>query len=261
MTETNKQAFAPLDEENVFRIVYQPVVDMNTGALFSYEALLRSNVPMFTSPPQMINAALSAGRLGEFGRRLRERTIADAPAGAVLFINIHPAELGEGWLVRPDDPIFSREEHVYLEITESVPLTHFDLCHSILKEVRTRDIRLAVDDLGSGYSNLKYIDDLAPEIVKLDRNLIVDIDRSKRQQILFKAIVRLCHDLGATVVAEGVETMAEFEVTRDAGADLIQGYLVAYPSYPAPSYHWPPADPPGLKEPQGLKTPPGPKQS
>lgn len=246
--EITTQAFAPLDEDNAFRIVYQPVVDMNSGVIFSYEALLRSNVPMFTSPPQMINAAQNAGRLGEFGRRLRERTIADAPVGANLFINIHPAELGEGWLVRPDDPIYSREEHIFIEITESVPLTHFDLCHSILKEMRTRDIKLAVDDLGAGYSNLKYIDDLAPEIVKLDRNLIADLDRSKRQQILVKAIVRLCHDLGAKVVAEGVETMAEFEAARDAGADLVQGYLVAYPSYPAPSFQWPPADPPGLKE-------------
>ncbi len=247
-SEQQQQIFAPLDEENAFRIVYQPVVDMNSGAIFSYEALLRSSIPMFTSPPQMINAALNARRLGEFGRRLRERTVADAPEGTTLFINIHPAELGEGWLVRPDDPIFSCEQDIYLEITESVPLTHFDLCHSILREVRTRDIRLAVDDLGSGYSNLKYIDDLAPEIVKLDRNLIADLDRSKRQQILVKAIVRLCHDLGAKVVAEGVETLSEFEAAREAGADLVQGYLIAYPSYPAPAFHWPPADPPGLVE-------------
>lgn len=242
----NATEFERLSADNAFRIVYQPVVNIQTGEIFSFEALLRSNIPQFTSPPQMINAALNAGRLGEFGRRLRERTIADAPDGVALFVNIHPAELGEGWLVRPDDPIFSCEEDIYLEITESVPLTHFDLCHSILREVRTRDIRLAVDDLGAGYSNLKYIDDLAPEIVKLDRNLIMDVDKSRRQQTLVAAIVRLCHDLGAKVVAEGVETLAEFESVRDAGADLVQGYLVAYPSFPAPKYSWPPQSTPQL---------------
>ena len=123
-----------------------------------------------------------------------------------LFINIHPQELDEGWLVQPDDPIFAHYHPVFLEITESVPLSHFSLCHSMLREIRSKGVHLAIDDLGAGYSNLKYIADLNPEIVKLDRGLIAGLHEDKRRQKLVSHMVALCENLGAKVVAEGVGT-------------------------------------------------------
>jgi EAL domain-containing protein (putative c-di-GMP-specific phosphodiesterase class I) len=84
-------------------------------------------------------------------------------------VNVHPQELNEGWLIRPDDPIFLHDDDVYLEITESVPLTHFDLCLNVLREIRSRGgVHFVIDDLGAGYSNLKSIADLEPRVVKLD---------------------------------------------------------------------------------------------
>ncbi|MFH1811716.1 MAG: EAL domain-containing protein [Pseudomonadota bacterium] len=236
---TKSSAFHEVLAQRQFKIVYQPVVDLNNGRIFSYEALLRSTNPAFSSPPELLNAAVAQNAMGHFGRLIREKTITDAPE-ATLFINVHPAELGDSWLVRPDDPIFEHPDGVYLEITESVPLTHFDLCHSILAEVRARGVKLAVDDLGSGYSNLKYIADLAPEVVKIDRDLIANLHTSKRQQILVAAIVRLCSDLGATVVAEGIETTDEFKAAQDTGAQFGQGYLLARPEFPPPLVPWPP---------------------
>ena len=163
-------------------------------------------------------------------------------SGKPLFLNVHPQELQEGWLVRPDDPIFMHDHTVYLEITESVPLTHFALCMSVLMDVRARGgIQLVVDDLGAGYSNLKRIADLEPKVVKIDRDLISGLERSKRQQQLVSGVVRLCNDLGALVVAEGIETTDEFAALRDTGAHFGQGYLFAHPAFPMPAITWPPA--------------------
>ena len=143
--------------------------------------------------------------------------------------------------MRPDDPIFSHDHDIYLEGTESVPMSHFDLCMSVLREVCGRSgAHLVIDDLGAGYSNLKLIADLEPRIVKLDRALVQDLDRKPRQQKLVSIVVHLCHELGADVVAEGIETYEEFSAIRDCGARFGQGYLFARPNFPMPAITWPP---------------------
>lgn len=234
-----QSVFEAAFQNHDFHVVFQPVVDLSNGEIFSYESLLRSSHKAFKTPPEMLQAAVEAGKIGPFARTLREESVASCP-NTNLFLNIHPAELGGGWLVRPDDPIFQHEEEIYLEITESVPLSHFELCESILKEVRSKGVYLAVDDLGAGYSNIKYIADLSPEIVKLDRELIKDLHKSKPQQTLVTSLVRLCRDMGASVVAEGIETRDELKAVRDTGARYGQGYLLARPAFPLPTVAWPP---------------------
>ena len=214
-------------------VVYQPIVDMQNKTVFAHEALVRSNSPHYQGPPALFTEAIRTQLCGALGRAVRELAVGNAP-DTPLFVNIHPNEFDEGWLVRPDDPIFSHEQGVYLEITESVPLTHFTLCHSQLAEVRSRGALLAVDDLGAGYSNLKYISDLSPEVVKLDRGLIVNLTKDSRQHTLVSSLVRLCEDLGATVIAEGIESRDEARAVADTGAHYGQGFFFAKPSYPPP---------------------------
>lgn len=219
-------------------MVFQPVVDLKTRETFAYEALVRTTSPHFKSPPEMFHAAVEHSCVGELGRIIRQLAIAgctDHP----LFLNIHPNELNEHWIVQPDDPIYSHSEDVYLEITEGVPLSHFALCQSILREVRGRGVFLVVDDLGAGYSNLKYIADLHPRVVKLDRELIMGLTRETRLHRLVSSIVVLCKDLGAQVVAEGIETRDELDAVLGAGAQFGQGYLLARPSFPPPNVTWP----------------------
>jgi EAL domain-containing protein (putative c-di-GMP-specific phosphodiesterase class I) len=226
-----------LDARDV-RVVYQPVVDLRTKQIFAYEALVRSKAPEFDSPMSLFAAAVDHSCAGELGRLIREMAVASCPDHP-LFLNIHPAELNEKWIVQTDDPIFAHGEDVYLEITEGVPLSHFELCQSILSEVRGRGIYLVVDDLGAGYSNLKRIVDLEPKVVKLDRSLIAGLDRQPRQRTLVTYVVKLCVDLGARVVAEGIETIDELKAVRDCGAHYGQGYLLARPSYPPPAVTFP----------------------
>jgi EAL domain-containing protein (putative c-di-GMP-specific phosphodiesterase class I) len=226
-----------LDNRDV-RVVYQPLVDLRTHKVFAYEALVRSKAPEFDSPMSLFAAAVDHSCAGELGRLIRELSIASCPDHP-LFLNIHPAELNEKWIVQTDDPIFKHGEDVYLEITEGVPLTHFELCQSILSEVRGRGIYLVVDDLGAGYSNLKYIADLMPRVVKLDRGLIAGLVKDSRLFKLVSGIVVLCDELDAVVVAEGIETIDELEAVQESGARFGQGYLLARPAYPPPDVVWP----------------------
>jgi len=226
-----------LDQRDV-RIVYQPVVNLKTREIFAYEALCRPSQVDFDGPLALFAAAVEHHCTGELGRMLREMSVGSCPDHR-LFINVNPAELDEGWLVQPDDPIFHHDHDVYLEITEGVPLSHFQLCQSILMEVRDRGVHLVVDDLGAGYSNLKYIADLHPRVVKLDRGMVAGLSTGSRLFKLVSAIVVLCRELGALVVAEGIETIEELEAVIEAGAQYGQGYLLARPAFPLPVVTWP----------------------
>jgi EAL domain-containing protein (putative c-di-GMP-specific phosphodiesterase class I) len=227
-------------EQREVHVVFQPVVDLRSRKVFAYEALARTRAPEFDGPMSMFAAAVAENMAGELGRLLRTLSLEGCTTHP-LFLNIHPAELNEHWVVQPDDPIFQHSEDVYLEITEAVPLSHFRLCQNMLDEVRGRGVHLVVDDLGAGYSNLKYIADLHPRIVKLDRGLIAGLTQSSRLFKLVAGIVRLCGELDAKVVAEGIETPDELAAVIDAGARYGQGYLLAKPAFPAPDVQWPAA--------------------
>jgi len=226
-----------IDTKNVW-IAFQPIVDLKTQKIFAYEALARTKSPAFEGPMQLFAAAVAEQATGELGRLLRSIAL-EGCTSHPLFLNIHPAELNEKWVVQPDDPIFNHTEDVYLEITEAVPLSHFRLCNDMLNEVRGRGVHLVVDDLGAGYSNLKYIADLNPRVVKLDRGLVAGLTRDSRLFKLVSAIVRLCTELDSRVVAEGIETETELDAVTAAGARYVQGYLLAKPAFPPPPINWP----------------------
>lgn len=208
-------------------VVFQPIVDLKTMEIYAYETLARARG--FSSPIRLIQAAIQEGMMGELGRRIRELAVVGCPEHR-LFINVDPNEFDQPYLVRTDDPIFAHDPGVHLEITESVPLSHHSHCNGVLNEIRGRGICVAVDDLGAGYSNLKYIADLAPEIVKLDRDLTKDLHRDMRRMVLVAAVVTLCDQLDAAVVAEGIETPDELRAVRAAGVRFGQGYYLARPA-------------------------------
>jgi len=231
---TSELAIQRLVRADDLSVVFQPIVALPSLKIFAYEALVRCSVPALASPPVLFARAVADGCTGRLGRMVREVATSLCP-GIQLFLNVHPVELAEGWLVRPDDPIYLHDSRIYLEVTESVPLTEQQLCHSVLREVRERArAGVVVDDLGAGFSNLKYIADLEPEVVKLDRALVAQLDQNARQRTLVKSLVSLCADLGAKVVAEGVETASELEAVMNAGVPYAQGYLIARPSFPPP---------------------------
>lgn len=216
--------------------VFQPIVSLTTGDLFAHEALARCTRPELKSPIVLFERAAAERACGRLGRTIRDvafSTCGDVP----LFVNIHPDELPSRWLVRPDDPIGFHKKAVYLEITESATFEHFDLCMSVLRELCARTgAKLVVDDFGAGYSNLERLVQLEPAVVKLDLTIVRDVHTSKRKQIVVRHVVGLCRDLGAAVVAEGVETEDELKCVKDLGVDYAQGYLLARPAMPPPQH-------------------------
>jgi EAL domain-containing protein (putative c-di-GMP-specific phosphodiesterase class I) len=233
-----KRTVMSLSAEDI-NVVFQPIVDLATGQQFAMEALVRCKVPEYKSPGDLFARAEMESACGRLGRVIREVAF-DRGAGKVLFVNIHPDELSSRWLVRPDDPLCFHDAPLYLEITESATFEHYDLCVNVLKEVCSRTgAHMVIDDLGAGYSNLKRMLDLHPEIVKLDLTLARGLDKHPRQRTLVSQLVGLCSDLGAKVVIEGVETLEELKAARDTGAEFAQGFLLAMPSYPPPKVVWP----------------------
>jgi EAL domain-containing protein (putative c-di-GMP-specific phosphodiesterase class I) len=236
------RAMANMVQPEDLSVVFQPIVDIHTGRQFATEALVRCKLAELADPVTLFRQAVAQRFSGRLGRMIRDIAL-PLCAGSPTFVNIHPNELSERWLVRPDDPIFAHDHDVYLEITESVPFMHFQLCLDVLRDVRSRgNIHLVIDDLGAGYSNLGRIADLEPKFVKLDRDLVTELDRYPRRRQLVASVVKLCTELGAAVVAEGIETRGEFSAVCDTGARYGQGYLFARPAFPTPNVTWPPRD-------------------
>jgi len=129
---------------------------------------------------------------------------------------------------------------VFIEVTESAAFEYFELCSNVLCEICSRSgAKLVIDDFGAGYSNLRRVVDLRPSVVKVDRSIVRGLDTNSRQRVLFRHLVNMCNELGARVVAEGIETLDELKAVRDGGADYGQGYFMARPSFPISPVHWP----------------------
>lgn len=227
-----------LVEEEV-TVVFQPIVDLFRQRVFAQEALCRCTRAGFERPDELFALAVNEGSVGRLGKMVREAALPPDETQRV-FINLHPRELESRWIVRPDDPLYLYPGPVFLEVTEAAALDHYELCRSVLREVCSRiGASVVVDDFGAGYSNLMRIIDLQPAVVKLDRTLVHGLPDNRRQQILVRNLARLCTDLSADVVAEGIETVDELRAVIDCGVRFGQGYLLARPAMPAPDIVWP----------------------
>lgn len=228
-----------LTEQELY-VLFQPIVDLNSGSILAHEALVRCRHPLYPTPEVLFAQAVVEGAEGYLGAQIRKLACAGCPDSA-LFINVHPAELSARWLVRPDDPAVFHEHGVYLEITEAAAFEYFDLCMSVLREIRGRGgVRLVVDDLGAGHSTITRVLELQPSIVKLDGELVRGIDTDAEKQDVVAETVQLCHSLGAEVVAEHIERSEEAETAHKLGVRYGQGYLFAEPSVPPPLVGWRP---------------------
>jgi EAL domain-containing protein (putative c-di-GMP-specific phosphodiesterase class I) len=213
-------------------VVYQPIVSHASGDVYGYEALMRSGEPGFPSPASLLATAERTGALHLLGQRVRARALdglRHTPPSALLFINLHPQDLLDPELRRADGPLAAQASRIVLEVTERASLDGITQLKSRLAALRELGFRIAVDDLGAGYAGLTSFALLEPEIVKLDMTLTRQIESSSVKQKLVGSFSRLCRDMGRTIVAEGVETVAERDTLTSLGCDLLQGHLFGRP--------------------------------
>ena len=133
-------------------------------------------------------------------------------------------------MTRPDDPMFTHVHPFYLELSESLPVSHGRPTLATLKELRDRGVRLVVDQFGGGLSNLKYIADLEPAVVKLDPSFNRALLQSEAHRKLVGGIVRLVQDLGAAVAAVAVGSLRELDALASVGVSYVEGDFVGRPS-------------------------------
>ncbi len=221
-------------------IAYQPIVELSSGVVFGYEALLRSAEPALPHPGAVLDAAERLGRLDDIGRAVRSKApqpMSGAPS-KVLFVNLHASDLDDQTLAVEGSPLAAIASRVVLEITERASLDHVKDVRGTVAQLREMGFRFAVDDLGAGYAGLTSFAQLEPEFVKLDMTLVRDIHKNPVKQKLVRSMAALCKDMGIVVVAEGIEVVEERTAVADLGCDLAQGFLLARPGKPFPDIAW-----------------------
>lgn len=213
-------------------MAFQPIVSLKQRRIFAYEALLRNNETALANPCTLLSAAERLDRVAELGRIVRDRVATDVPSAPCqfVFVNLHSHDLVDDHLYDPASPLSRVADRVVLEVTERASLASVSEIETRIDRLRGLGFRIALDDLGAGYSGLSSFSTLQPEVVKYDMSLVRGVDSSPTRRKVIQSMTALFAEMDMRVVAEGVETIAERDTLVELGVDLLQGYLFAKPS-------------------------------
>jgi len=241
---------AALEESGQLRLLYQPRIDLASGACVGAEALLRWTHPSLgpISPGEFIplveQTSMIKGTTAWVLEHALEQLAAwrDAGLDLKLSLNVSAANLLEQDFV--GRVVAGVAEHsleagsVELEITESAVMKDAGQGLAVLEGIASAGLRLAIDDFGTGYSSLSYLQRLPAQIVKIDQSFMRDLAADERKHTLVETMISLSHDLGYRVVAEGVETRTVLDVLERAHCDEAQGYLFGHLMEPSDFTTW-----------------------
>ncbi|MBR0513996.1 MAG: EAL domain-containing protein [Clostridia bacterium] len=224
-------------EKNLIRYFFQPIVDARTGQIFAYEALMRTDGGIQMNPLQILAAAREYNRLDEVERvtvlGIIEQYVHNYRAfnGCKVFINSIPGH----FLSKADCTELISRYGSYLdcfviELTEDEPTTDDELMRIKQLSRPGSQMQIAIDDYGTGHSNIVNLLRYTPQIIKIDRALIAGIDRDDNKQLFVRNTIEFAHQNGIKALAEGVETVAELSTVVSFGIDLIQGYYTGRPA-------------------------------
>ena len=223
-------------DENLLVYHFQPIVNAVDGEIYSYEALMRSNSERKIPPLQIIKCADMLGRLADVEKATFLNVLnfvndnPDQFEDKKVFINSIPGlSLDYNDFVKIEEILKKSSGKAVVELTEQAELGDREL-DELKTQYRRLGIGLAVDDYGTGYSNVGNLLRYMPDIVKIDRSLLSEIQTNAQKQHFVREIIEFCHANKIMALAEGVETKEELGTVIRLGADLIQGYYVARPS-------------------------------
>jgi len=228
--------------ENRLTSFFQPIVSLEQGVIYAYEALCRTVGPNpFDTIENLFQQAIINGQTLQLDMRCRNNSFACAakeniPASnALLFINICPTSLlhpdhNTGLTEKMANEAGVAKEGIVLEITEQEAVVNYHLFKKAIDHYRKRGFRIAIDDFGAGYGGLKMLSMLEPDYVKIDRHFFQHHGKGNINYNLIDAIATACHRIGIDVIAEGIECENDLQICREIGIELLQGYHFAKPS-------------------------------
>ena len=231
------QMLEVLLKQNLFHYFFQPIVDAHTGEICAYEALMRTLEPINMMPMQVLDIAARERRLYDIERATLFNVLEFVDAHRELFdskrvyINTIP-----GHFLNEEDrrELTNRYSHLFsnctIEITEMSNTDDAELMQIRRLEGDGSTCQLAIDDYGTGFSNIVNLLRYQPQVIKIDRYLISNVHRDSNKQLFIRSTVEFAKMNGILVLAEGVETREELSKVIELGVDLVQGYYLARPS-------------------------------
>lgn len=233
---------------NEFRVFYQPVVDLQSGAIIGSEALCRwpQRDDKFTSPETFITQAETSGFIVQLGDWVLRTAVEQLSGWHKSFgphlkvaVNLSGRQFLHYNLLKSIEAAIKSAKlpptSLEFEITESVAMHNAEESIGILRQLKSLGISLALDDFGTGYSSLAYLKRFPIDKLKIDKAFVRDIPDDANDLAIVTAITSMAHALDLHVHAEGVETSAQAEFLRDCGCEFAQGYLYG-PALPADEF-------------------------
>ncbi len=227
---------ARIIREQSIQYMFQPIIDVHSGEIYAYEALMRPVSDILTNPEVLIRVAQHNSKLNMIEKltwfRALESFFKQNPSPSLkLFLNSIPNQfLTEDNVFILEQIYGNRLRRLVMEITENIKVNA-----AIEKKKRAWcdkwNIAVALDDYGAGYSNNDKLVNLDLNFVKLDRSLVRSIDRNESKKKLVEGIIEYCHQRGILVIAEGVELREELTTVMELGTDYVQGFYFAFPQY------------------------------
>ncbi len=217
---------------------FQPIVEARGGAIVELEALVRWRHPErgMIRPDHFIPLAERTGliqEIGEFVLSAACRSAAGWPRGIGVAVNLSPAQFGRGNLVALVQRALAESElapgRLTLEITETALMENLESSREVLRAIREMGVKIALDDFGAGYSSLSYLQSFALDKIKIDRSFVAAMETNARTRDIVALIAAIGRRLGATTVAEGVETQTQLDLVAAAGCETAQGYFFSKP--------------------------------
>lgn len=218
-------------------LLFQPIIDANTGLIAAAEALVRCAAAQ--DAESLFSRANSAALDERLSRLVQRKALScaavwEGPLKDVrISINLLPADISragyEQWLLDEIDVLGIDPSRITLEITESALLADQASVAVRLAKLREAGLEIAVDDFGTGYASLAYLTSLPLDMLKIDRGLVNEIVRREPDRIVVKALISLARELGLKVVAEGVESAEQLALLKDWGCNLYQGFWASRP--------------------------------
>ncbi|CAO4166545.1 EAL domain-containing protein [Methylorubrum populi] len=221
-----------------FELVFQPIVKLDRQRIACCEALLRWRHPVrgYVSPAEFVPLAEETGLIGEIGEWVLHRACAEAatwPSGIGVAVNVSPAQFKNAAVVRAVKAALAASglpsNRLELEITESVLLTDNMATLATLHTLKRIGVRVAMDDFGTGFSSLSYLQSFPFDKIKIDQSFVRNLELTGNARLIVRSVIGLGRSLGITTTAEGIETEAQLEQLRLEGCEEGQGYLFSRP--------------------------------